>query len=228
VVETITIGRGFNECEIRAAAFDAEARTVEIVWAAGAAVKRRSWSDGEFLEELSMDPAHIRLGRFASGMSLLDSHDAYSMDSRIGTVLAGSVRIEGGKGYATVKLSRKKRGEELFQDLRDGHPFPVSVGYRTHAYEKHEGDGNKLPTLRAVDWEPMELSAVPVPADAGASSRNEESMSKAIINNAPTLAPDASDLTALERRRRRYLGDRREGPYGRRDSPEGDQRRHHG
>ena len=171
--DTIRIGRGFADVEVRADTFNEDARTVEIIWAAGAKVKRYSWDEGYYMEELSMDPKHIRLDRFKGGMSLLDSHDAWSMDSRLGTVVPGSVRIESGKAYATVKLSRKQRGEELLQDLRDGHSFPVSVGYRTHAYEKKEGDGNALPTLRAIDWEPLELSAVPVPADCGAHSRAE-------------------------------------------------------
>lgn len=179
-----------REAFVRADTFNENDRTVEIVWAAGAKVKRYSWDEGYYMEELSMDPKHIRLDRFTSGMSLLDSHDATSMDSRLGTVLPNSVRVEGGKAYATVKLSRKQRAEELLQDLRDGHSFPVSVGYRTHAYEKKEGDGNQLPTLRAIDWEPLELSAVPVPADAGAHSRKENTMPHPLIKTrAPATDP---------------------------------------
>ncbi|MBC6714785.1 hypothetical protein H9Q09_01115 [Aurantimonas sp. DM33-3] len=165
--------RAFGEVEVRADTFSSEDRTVEIIWAAGAKVRRYSWDEGYFMEELSMDASHIRMDRFASGMSLLDSHDAYSMDNRIGTVIPGSVRVDGGKAYATVRLSRNQRGESIYQDLQDGHPFPVSVGYRIHAYEKTEGDDSQLPTLRAIDWEPLELSAVPIPADAGAFSRSE-------------------------------------------------------
>ncbi len=167
--------RNFGEVEVRADSFSEDDRTVEIVWAAGASVKRYSWDEGFYLEELGMEPENIRLDRFANGMSVLDSHDAYSMDYRIGTVIPDSVRIEGGKAYAVIKLSRNARGEALHQDLRDGHAFPVSVGYKIHAYEKKEGDDSQLPTLRAIDWEPMELSAVPIPADAGASSRSEKS-----------------------------------------------------
>ena len=155
--------RAISAAEVRAESFTEEDRTVEIVWAAGASVKRYSWDEGYYMEELSMDPAHIRMDRFTA-MSLLDSHDAYSMDYRIGTVVPGTVRIENGRAYARVKLSRNARGEDLFQDLRDGMPFPVSVGYKIHAYEKKEGDDGQLPTLRAIDWEPLELSAVPISA----------------------------------------------------------------
>ena len=156
---------------VRAETYDDGRRTVEIVWAAGAAVKRYSWDDGYYMEKLSMDPAHIRMDRFATGMSLLDSHSAYSMDDRIGVVVANSIRFEGDQAIATVQLSRNARGETLAQDLRDGMPFPVSVGYKTHGYEKTEGDDGQLPVLKAIDWEPLELSAVPIPADPGAHSR---------------------------------------------------------
>jgi phage head maturation protease len=164
----------FADVEVRAETFNEDSRSVEVVWATGAPVKRYSWEDGYFMEELSMKKEHIRLGRFDTGMSVCDSHSAYSMDDRLGTVVPRSVRIENGKAYATIKLSRKQRAEELLQDLKDGHAFPVSVGYRIHAYEKKEGDGDHLPVLRAIDWEPLEISAVPVPADAGASSRKAE------------------------------------------------------
>lgn len=171
--KTARIPKGYGLVEVRAASFNEDDRTVEIIWAAGAAVKRYSYDEGYYIEKLSMDPAHIRLDRFKAGMSLLDTHESYSMSKRLGSVLPDSVRIEGGKAYATVKLSRKQQAEELYQDLRDGHSFPVSVGYRTYAYEKKEGGANSLPVLTAVDWEPLELSAVPVPADGGAHSRSE-------------------------------------------------------
>ena len=112
------------------------------------------------MEELAVDKKSIRLDRF-NAMSLLDTHESFSMDQRLGTVVPGTVRIEGGKGYATIKLSKKQRAEELLQDLRDGHPLPISVGYKIHRYEKSEGADGQLPVLRAIDWEPMELSAGP-------------------------------------------------------------------
>ncbi len=155
-----------------ASTFDPEARTVEVVWTSDHPVKRYSWEDGYYMEVLDMNPKSIRMDRFKAGMSLLDSHDNYSMDNRLGTVLPDSVRIKDGKAVATVKLSRNARGESLFRDLADGHPIQISVGYRIHKYEKTEGSNKSLPTFRAVDWEPMELSAVAIPADPNAFSRS--------------------------------------------------------
>ncbi|NTD85486.1 prohead protease/major capsid protein fusion protein [Agrobacterium tumefaciens] len=168
----IRIPKSYGEVEIRKDTFNEEDRTVEVCWTTGARVKRYSWDEGYYMEELAVDKKAIRLDRF-NAMSLLDTHDNYSMDQRLGTVVPGSVRIEGGKGYATIKLSKKQRAEELLQDLRDGHPLAISVGYKIHRYEKTEGADGQLPVLRAIDWEPMELSAVPIPADPEAISRSE-------------------------------------------------------
>lgn len=170
----IRIERSYGRAEVRSSTLDNEARTVEVMWSSGIAVKRYSWDEGFYMEELSMDPKAIRMIRFEAGMSLLDSHRTWSMESRLGTVVPGSVRIEGGKGYATIKFSRNEVAETLFQDLVDGHPAQISVGYKIHSYQKVEGKGNELPILRAIDWEPTELSVVSVPAEPGASSRSDD------------------------------------------------------
>lgn len=170
----IRIERTFGRAEVRSSTLDQEARTVEVMWSSGIAVKRYSWDEGFYMEELSMEPKAIRMVRFEAGMSLLDSHSTWSMKSRLGTVVPGTVRIEGGKGYATIKFSRNEVAETLFQDLVDGHPVLISVGYKIHSYQKIEGKGTEIPTLRAIDWEPTELSVVTVPAEPGASSRSED------------------------------------------------------
>jgi hypothetical protein len=46
------------------AGVDAKARVANLVWSTGARVRRQDfWTGEQFFEELSMDPAHIRLGR---------------------------------------------------------------------------------------------------------------------------------------------------------------------
>lgn len=170
----IRIPKPFMACEVRSDTFNEEKRTVEVCWTTGAAVKRYSYDEGYYMEELAVDAKAIRMGRF-NAMSLLDTHDQYSMQNRLGTVVPGSVRFENGRGYATIMFSRNAMAESILQDLRDGHPLPISVGYRIHSYEKTEGSDGRLPILRAIDWEPLELSAVPVPADYEAISRSDPS-----------------------------------------------------
>lgn len=161
--------------EIRKDTFNEQDRTVEVIFSTGAAVKRYSWDEGYYMEELSMDPKHIRLDRLNKGASFLDTHEQWSMASRLGAVVPGTARIENGLGIAQIQITRNPEGERLMIDLRDGMPLNISVGYKTHAYERQEGeDEGKLPTYRAIDWEPMEISAVPVPADPGSQARSAE------------------------------------------------------
>lgn len=157
-----------------ASTVDADKRTVSIVWTTGAAVKRFAHGEGYYMEELAVDRRCIRLERFET-MSLLDSHEQ-SMDSRLGTVVPGSVKVEGGKGLAVIRFSRNAKADAIFRDLVDGHPVNISVGYRIHNSERTEGFGDTLPVIRATDWEPLELSIVAVPADPGAISRKDPDM----------------------------------------------------
>ncbi|MDQ0422297.1 hypothetical protein J2045_003345 [Peteryoungia aggregata LMG 23059] len=172
--ETIRIPRSFADVEVRKDTVNEAERTVEVVWTTEHPVRRRTWNEGDYMEVLACDPKAIRMDRFRGGMSLLDSHDNWSMANRLGTIVPESVRIEGKKGYATVKFSRSGLGDTLFQDLLDGHPIPISVGYRIHKFEKAEGSDKALPTLRATDWEPLEISAVPIPADPNAYTRSDD------------------------------------------------------
>jgi hypothetical protein len=191
---TIRIEQGFNRAEVRADTLDQAARTVEVMWSSGIAVKRYSWDEGFYMEELSMQPKHLRLDRFETGMSLLDAHESWSMKSRLGTVVPGSVRIAGGKGYATIKFSKNEMGETIFRDLLDGHPVQISVGYKIHSFERIEGKGKELPTFRAIDWEPTELSVVPVPAEPGAGSRAENGRNEGY--DVPVLGPEVESQPA--------------------------------
>jgi len=57
----------------------------------------------------------------------------------------------------------------------------VSVGYRVHRYQKILGVAGSIPVMRAVDWEPMELSLVSIPADAGAVIRSDGETQDCVI-----------------------------------------------
>lgn len=151
---------------------NAEERTVEIAFASEAPVKRYSWDEGFYLEVLSINKNAIDTSRMDS-MSLLDTHDQYSLESRLGSVVPGSFRIEAGKALCRVKFSRNAKAEVIFTDILDGHTVPVSVGYRVLETTKTDGVGDALPTLTATRWMPMEVSLVPVPADANAHTRSE-------------------------------------------------------
>jgi phage head maturation protease len=162
-----------------------DARTVDVVWTTGSRVARYSWArDEEFDEELVVDPTAMRLERLNNGAPFLNSHSSYSLRSVLGVVVDGSVRIENGRGYATIRFSERADVEEIWRDVVTGIIRNVSVGYRVHKFERvaktDRTDGGARALYRAVDWEPMEISAVAIGADPGAQIRADDSASGAL------------------------------------------------
>lgn len=153
---------------------DNEKRTVDLTFSTGAPVERVDWGTGErFIERLSMDPAHVRLERLNNGAPLLDTHGGYSIASMLGAVVPGTAKMVAGQGRGTVQFSRRAEVEPVWRDVQDGIVSSVSVGYRVHAYEERAAKAGALKTRTAVDWEPYEVSMVPMPADTGAHTRSE-------------------------------------------------------
>lgn len=151
---------------------NADTRTVEMVWTTGAAVRRSSW-DGDYLEELSLDPAHVVMGRLASGTApFLMGHNGGDLNAVVGVV--ESARLEKGRGVATVRFAKgDPQADSVWSKVEQGILRNVSVGYRVHKFEKVEGGDTSLPTYRATSWEPYEISAVPMGADSKAHFRAE-------------------------------------------------------
>lgn len=152
---------------------DEEKRTIEVTWSTGAEVARRDWYSGaRYVEALSMDAKHIRLDRLNSGAPVLDSHSSYRVGSVLGVV--ESAKVEKKQGVATIRFSERAEVEPVWQDIRSGILRNISVGYAVHKWQVERGEGEKIEKRTAVDWEPFELSIVPIPADAGAQVRAYE------------------------------------------------------
>lgn len=157
------------------ASLDEAQRTCEVCFSTGSDVVRYDWmSDKRYVERLAITPEAMRLERLNSGAPLLDTHSSYRLADQIGAVVPGSVRIEKGKAYATVKFSARAEVAPVLQDVKDGILRSVSVGYRIHRFEEETPKGNALPVRTATDWEPFEISMVSMPADIGAKVRKEE------------------------------------------------------
>jgi hypothetical protein len=154
-----------------------EKRTVEVVWTTGAKGLRYDWyNDTRYYEELEVTDSAIRLDRMRNGAPLLDCHDQWSNRSVIGVV--ESVRIENGKGIAVVRFAENDEvADAIWNKVRQGILRNISVGYKVHKYERIAADPNaedRTPTYRAIDWEPSEVSFVPIGFDAEAVVRSAE------------------------------------------------------
>jgi hypothetical protein len=111
---------------------DADSRTVEVVWSAGARVRRATFFGEPYDEELSLDPAHVRLDRLNAGAPFLKVHELDTLDAVIGSVVPGSARIENGRGIALVRISERADVEPIWRDIQAGHIRAVSIGYQVH------------------------------------------------------------------------------------------------
>lgn len=178
--------------DLRAAVGDVNdaTRTVDLTFSTGADVIRYDWDTGRrFIERLSMDPKHVRLDRLNGGAPLLNAHSAYSLSDQIGIVEPNSARLDGKVGVATVRFSKRADVEPFYQDVRDKILRNVSVGYRVHRFEETAGKG-EMPVRLATDWEPFEISMVPMGADAGARTRSSKDVQ---TNPCVIVAPGLTD-----------------------------------
>ncbi|UVO20124.1 Mu-like prophage major head subunit gpT family protein [Stutzerimonas stutzeri] len=155
---------------VRPGSVDIENRTAELTWTTGAKGRRWSWEVGSYMEELEVSEKAVRLERLNNGAPLLNAHSAYDLDDVIGVV--ERAWIEGSEGKAIVRFSQREEADAIFRDVKDGILRNISVGYAVHRYEVAEEEDDKLPTYVARDWEPMELSLVPIGFDDGAKVRS--------------------------------------------------------
>lgn len=162
---------------------NAEKRTVEVVFATGKKGLRRTW-EGSFFEELSMQPEAVRMERLKSGNApLLNAHSAWDNSSVIGVV--ESARIENGIGIATVRFADTPDVADIWRKVETGILKNISVGYSVYKYERQistDQKANEVPHFIATDWEPKEVSVVPIGFDEFATVRSAEgSLSSCIV-----------------------------------------------
>lgn len=158
---------------VRPGSVDVDSRTVELTWTTGAKGRRWSWDVGSYMEELEVSDTAVRLDRLNNGAPFLNAHNSYDLDDVIGVV--EKAWIDGNEGRALVRFSKRDDVEQIFKDVQDGILRNISVGYAVHRYEVTESADDKLPTYLAVDWEPLELSLVPIGFDDGGKFRSAKS-----------------------------------------------------
>ncbi|WP_431304053.1 prohead protease/major capsid protein fusion protein [Sediminicoccus sp. BL-A-41-H5] len=185
-----TAGLSITACRALAAPItvDRAARTVEVVWSTGARARNFVPSLGLITEELDMAPSAVRMDSLRSGRApVLNTHRRGDARDVLGRVVAA--RLEAGRGHATLQFSAAADVEPVWQRIADGTLRAVSVGYRVHRYDQAPDAATGQTIHHAVDWEPFEISIVPIPADAAAVVRGEEPQGAPAIALEPAL-PD--------------------------------------
>ena len=188
---------------------DEAERSVEVVISTGATVRRWDWGRArEYDETLAIEPDSVRLDRLNGGAPLLAVHNWFSLDAVIGSVMPGTARVEDGELRARVRFSKRSEVDGVFGDVLDGIIRSVSVGYDVRRWEIDEEASP--PVYRAVDWEPYEVSVVPVPADPHAGFRSHHrakpaseevrTMNENDVNEAgaePAVEPEAREMSEI-------------------------------
>ena len=168
-----------------------EARTVDVTWSMGGKVLRHDPEYGLFYEEISLDPEHVKMRRLENGAPVLNNHNSDSVFDQIGVV--ERAWIKDGVGGATLKFSKRKDVDPIFEDISEGIFRNVSVGYKPYKAIEIEQE-NDHPILRSVDTEFFEISLVPINAEAGAQVRAEaETYSQEIIRRSEDMAKKAGE-----------------------------------
>jgi HK97 family phage prohead protease len=187
-----------------------ENRTVEMVFTTSTPVRMLGFTEvglEMFNEVLSMEKGHAKLDRMNKGAPLLDSHDLYSgLTAQIGVV--EKAWVEGEELRGIIRFSKKDKAEEIFKDVKDGIVRNGSIGYRVEKYEDITKDGERTRTLKAVDWEPVEMSLVTVPADSNAQVKSlKEDLNKCEITisereNMPDIKETKTSVTDADKIRK--------------------------
>ncbi len=172
------------------ASFDPEARTVEATIATTAPVTRRD-ARGTFAEVL--DFTTLDLTNMA-GLPVLDSHSRASVLHTMGTV--DSVRVEGDKLIAKLRLSAADDVTPVLQRIADGTLRGCSIGYRVTRWTENQSGGTR--TRRPAEWALTEVTLTSNPADPAATLRHkkEAGMADDVIETTP--ADDAEKTRRTE------------------------------
>jgi HK97 family phage major capsid protein len=153
--KTLKLGRQFRNLTFVRESVDVENRTVELSFSSEEPVER--WFG---MEILGHAPGECDLSRLNNSGAFLMDHNTRDQRGAIESAI-----IDNKKGRAIIRLSNSVRGEELWQDLKDGIRPHISVGYRILEILHVKRDENGVDWYRATKWQPYEISSVSVPAD---------------------------------------------------------------
>lgn len=173
--EIVKVDKQFTRAKVDVSTFNRDKRTVEVTFATETPVRSYDWEVGTFKEVLSCDPTHVDLTRMKSGAPVLDNHMRYGEVRKLVVGVVEDAWIAGSECRARLRFSSSEADTELMEKVAEGIITGVSAGYDVYAYEltRASVDG-ELPTYKAVNWQPTEISFVPVQADINSRTRSED------------------------------------------------------
>ena len=163
--------------------FNRAAGTVQATISTGASVQRSG-----FVERLAVTPDAVDV---APHLPVLDAHRQGSIADVLGRVV--DVTFSGGTMAATLRVS----SPAALDAIERGDLSGVSIGYRVATWSDVRAGG--VLTRTATKWSLLEVSLVPLPADAGATLRSEPTMSETTNVETTPEQPAAVERADLNR-----------------------------
>lgn len=147
----------FRSIGLEARKIDEKNRRVELSFSSETPVDR--YFGNEILDhgKKSVDLSFLNSGR----APLLKNHDTFEQTGVVESARIGTDRV----GRAIVRFGNSDQAESEFQDIVGGIRQNVSVGYRINKMVLEEQSEENGDVYRIVDWEPLEVSIVSIPAD---------------------------------------------------------------
>ena len=184
----------------------------ELVFYTGVNVPRFDFWKGErYMLRFSMDTKDVRLDRLKAGAPLLNSHNSVELADTIGVV--EDAWVENGVGKARVRFSERESVADIVRDVNDGILRNLSMGVDPGDLEDVTPKGSKIRHYLSRNWEPQEISIVPIGADAGAqflSGSPEYQAMRTMMSRAEQVSSEAGAASEADKRARFLLNIERE------------------
>jgi hypothetical protein len=154
---------------VTASTWNAESWTFEVILSAGSPVERQD-RRGSFDEILDVRGAVI-----PERLPLLDSHNRFELDGKLGEVT--NIRLDGNRLVGTARLSRHSPlAQRIAAEIGDGDRFGVSIGYAVPPgkWTERVNPNTKRREKVATAFDLLEASLVAIPADPAATTRSHD------------------------------------------------------
>lgn len=184
--------RSFVNADIRAVRNEEEGKTKEFELSFSSEEPYQRWYGPEILDH---SEGAVDLSRLKNIGVMLFNHNTNKVIGKV-----KKAWIEDNRGKAIVEFDDDDESETIRQKVENGTLKCTSVGYEVRRWE-HVKNGEKSKDGRfkgecyiASKWQPLEISIVPVPADATVGVGRAESFDD------PDNVPDIADMSFYERK----------------------------
>ncbi len=187
-------GQSFTRAEFDKKTFNKETRTIDVTFATETPVFRSPWwADESYNEVLMCDPSSVRMDRCKDGLPVFDNHMSGGVTTQLGR--CNNIRFDGRTMVGTITFGARA-DESLISDIENGIITGISVGYNVYSYNRELQSKEKIPTYRATDWEPREVSFAPVQADVNSKTRSSEQIHTINIINLTRMTKTIEEIRA--------------------------------